>query len=85
MGIQDIIYWVGVVFVWVVLTLYLFSIISESWFKFSIRYSIGQRKSASEIEDAKIASGWFSGIIWSIFSVLYTLFTQVFYHNIWRG
>ena len=85
MSIQDIIYWVGVVFVWVVLTFGVYARIVEAWYKYSVRYAVSIRASSTSMEDIKIASGWITGIIWSVYTVVYTLCTQWFYHNIWRG
>ena len=85
MGIQDVIYWVGVVFVWVVLTTWLYAHIVDFWYKYSVRYAISIRATFEQVENIKIASGWITGILWSVFTVIYTLCTQAFYHNIWRG
>ncbi len=85
MGIQDVIYWVGVVFVWVVLTFWVYARIVDVWYKYSVTYAKKQRATYESTENLKVASGWISGIIWSVFTVTYTLFTQWFYHNIWRG
>ncbi len=85
MGIQDVIYWVGVVFVWVVLTIWLYAHIVDFWYKYSVRYAISIRATFERVENIKIASGWVSGIFWSVLTVVYVLLTQSFYHNIWRG
>ncbi len=85
MGIQDVIYWVGVVFVWVVLTIWLYAHIVDFWYKYSVRYAISIRATFERVENIKIASGWITGIVWSVFTAAYMLLTQSFYHNIWRG
>ncbi len=85
MGIQDVIYWVGVVFVWLMLTLLIYSRIVDFWYKYSVRHAlIVIRSTYDQLEDIKIASGWITGILWSIFSIVYTLLVQSFYHNVWR-
>ncbi len=85
MGIQDVIYWVGVVFVWAVLTIWLYAHIVDAWYRYSVRYAVSIRATFEQVEKIKVASGWITGILWSVFTVIYTLCTQAFYHNIWRG
>ena len=84
MGIQDVVYWIGIVFVWVVMTLWPFAHLVDAWYKYSVKYAKSVNALPSSVENIKVASGWIMGIFWSVFSVAYTLLAQWFYHGIWK-
>ena len=85
MGIQDVIYWVGVVFVWVVMTWFVYGKLAISMYEYFESYAIKQIAPNASIENVRIESGWMSGIIWSVYTVIYTLAAQWFYHGIWKA
>ena len=83
MKIQDVIFWVGSVSVYVVMCFYFLSNFASVMAKQGLKSGLARGSSGDDLFYYMVTASWIVSIVWGAFTVGYVISLQWIYHNIW--